>query len=41
MIELWKIREIELKLMLIRSGKYDSSERDLFNKMNQLVFIQY
>ncbi|KAM3139423.1 hypothetical protein pb186bvf_008448 [Paramecium bursaria] len=36
-IELWKIREIELKLMLIRSGKYDSSERDLFNKMNQLT----
>ncbi|CAD8119299.1 unnamed protein product [Paramecium sonneborni] len=35
-MRLWKIREIELKMMLIRSQKYDSMERDIFYRMNQL-----
>ncbi|CAD8114963.1 unnamed protein product [Paramecium primaurelia] len=34
--DLWKVREIELKLMLIRSHNYDASERDLFYRMNKL-----
>ncbi|CAK63034.1 unnamed protein product (macronuclear) [Paramecium tetraurelia] len=35
-LKLWKIREIELKLMLIRSSKYDSTEREGFYRMNEL-----
>ncbi|CAD8127849.1 unnamed protein product [Paramecium sonneborni] len=35
-IELWKLREIDLKLMLIRSHNYDASERDLFTRMYKL-----
>lgn len=35
-MELWKLREIELKLMLIRSHNYDASERDLFVRMYKL-----
>ncbi|CAK89317.1 unnamed protein product (macronuclear) [Paramecium tetraurelia] len=34
--DLWKVREIELKLMLIRSHNYDASERDLFFRMHKL-----
>ncbi|CAD8193001.1 unnamed protein product [Paramecium octaurelia] len=34
--DLWKMREIELKLMLIRSHNYDASERDLFYRMHKL-----
>ncbi|CAD8126459.1 unnamed protein product [Paramecium sonneborni] len=35
-VDLWKMREIELKLMLIRSHNYDASERDLFYRMHKL-----
>ncbi|CAD8101638.1 unnamed protein product [Paramecium primaurelia] len=35
-MKLWKIRENELKLMLIRSQKYDTTEREVFYRMNQL-----
>ncbi|CAD8206596.1 unnamed protein product [Paramecium octaurelia] len=35
-LQLWKMREIELKLMLIRSQKYDTTEREVFYRMNQL-----
>ncbi|CAD8082034.1 unnamed protein product [Paramecium primaurelia] len=35
-IDMWRVREIELKLMLIRSHNYDASERDLFTRMYKM-----